>query len=145
MLSSRDLTATSQCLRNLPMKPPPPRTHRPRGQIALSKLLLGTTGDSRACSEREFRHLVSEVHRFEGGGPSFDHEQAASTDWLRASEGPPRAAASAQSPTQKFRCSAKSTPRLPHVSGGLPTTPETPDFTRRLHSWVSLGVRRPLG
>lgn len=28
----------------------------------------------------------------------------------------------AQSPNQKFRCFSKSTPRLPHVSGGLPGT-----------------------
>lgn len=105
------------------MKPPLSQTCHSHGEITLSKSLYWRTSDSRVYSERAIQHLVSEVPEIEGSGSaSSDLEQVASIDWLRANEGSQRVRALARSPNQKFRCFAKSVPRLPHVSGGLPGT-----------------------
>lgn len=140
MLWSKDLPVQSKNLRDLPMKPHPQTPH-PHAPITLSTPLYWRTRDSRKYPARAIQHLVSEVHKIEGGGPSSDQEQAAS-DWPRTNEGSQRGLQPGASPSQKLRCFSKSTPRLPHACGASSPLWK---LTRRLHSWVTLRVQRPLG
>lgn len=74
---SRDLTVTTTS----PDPSPTRSTH-------LVGALYRRTRGSRVCSERATLHLVSEVHRVEGGGPSSGQERTASTRGCRLGSEP---------------------------------------------------------
>lgn len=120
MLWSRDLPVHCKSLRNLPMKPPHPQTRRPHAQITLSTSLYWRTRDSRKYSERAIQHLVSEVHKIEGGGPSSDHEQAAPTDWRRTNEDSQRGL------QRRHRAPARSSDVFPNQLQGFHMPPGPP-------------------